>query len=144
MITDAMVEAALGEAVCDRAGMRRALEAALAAAPPPKQDTLLTVQYVKTLEAKLAALGAAWQPIETAPLGVPLVLGWHDPMATMGLADGGDWVSEIAHAGMPNTKPSGMSNGWRHGSATYWRPLPPPPITANDWASVSPSVHGDL
>jgi len=33
MITDAMVEAALGEAVCDRAGMRRALEAALAASP---------------------------------------------------------------------------------------------------------------
>ena len=77
--------------------------------------------------AAIASYDAAlWQPIESAPKDVELILGWHgcDAMANS------IWYTEIGLSGHENDKPPGMSNGWLHGRATHWRPLPQPPEAA--------------
>lgn len=65
-----------------------------------------------------------WQPIETAPPDVDLLLGW---METFGHRR---WVQAVAYAKHSNTchPDSGASNAWSHGQATHWRPLPPGPM----------------
>ena len=64
-----------------------------------------------------------WQLIETAPLNEDVILGWWESN------DGRtyEWRIATAWAGASNTKPPGMLNGWRHGRATHWMPLPEPP-----------------
>jgi hypothetical protein len=61
----------------------------------------------------------SWQPIETAPHGVRVLLGWRDWRDHA-------WCMEVAPAshGWRGVEVSTMS---RHGSATHWMPLPPPP-----------------
>jgi Protein of unknown function (DUF551) len=55
-----------------------------------------------------------WQPIETAPADVPLLLCW---------ADGEKWLFDVGEA--RNTR-----GGWSDGDATHWMPLPAPPATS--------------
>lgn len=61
---------------------------------------------------------AGWQPIETAPHGEEVLLGW--------LEWDGAWKMEVSQASWGwSTKTA--SNISRHGQATHWMPLPPPP-----------------
>jgi hypothetical protein len=62
-----------------------------------------------------------WRTIETAPLDQDLILGWRQDWPKP------EWRQTISWAGKSNTKPPGMSNAWRDGQATHWRPLPAPP-----------------
>lgn len=59
-----------------------------------------------------------WQPIDTAPWDIDLLLGWHGMR--------GEWKTEVGWAGRTNTCPkvSGASNGWQHGNATHWCHIP--------------------
>lgn len=65
----------------------------------------------------------AWQPIETAPSDTNVLLGWWRTFPKR------EWKTEAGWAVHSNRMPpeSGFSNGWRHGEATHWRPLPAPP-----------------
>lgn len=74
--------------------------------------------YLTALEDALS-----WQPIDTAPPDVDLLLGW---METFGHRR---WVQAVAYAKHSNTchPDSGASNAWSHGQATHWLPLPPGP-----------------
>lgn len=66
-----------------------------------------------------AADAAAWRPIDDdTPLGKDLLLA--SPVL-------GVWKQEVGWAGAPNTCGAGYSNGWRHGYATHYAELPPPP-----------------
>jgi hypothetical protein len=63
-----------------------------------------------------------WQPIESAPHNVKVILFWQDwrdgtPCMVIGFAVSGQRFD------------NGYSSISRHGSATHWRPLPPPPRT---------------
>ena len=53
-----------------------------------------------------------WQPIETAPKDVVLLLGWY------GFGDKWETCTDYYH----NSR-----GGWLHGQATHWMPLPEPP-----------------
>lgn len=55
-----------------------------------------------------------WQPIETAPRDVEVLLGWVSTWPTPA------WQVAAGLAG--STK-----GGWIHGNATHWRPLPEQP-----------------
>lgn len=60
-----------------------------------------------------------WIPIEEdaeidPPLDTPLLLGWWQYPAGHAWVAAADWVGS-------------SRGGWRHGSATHWMPLPPPP-----------------
>lgn len=58
-----------------------------------------------------------WQPIDTAPYGVRMLLGyWYR----------GEWVCEAAEASHGWTR-NDISNMSRHGQAMFWMPLPGPP-----------------
>jgi hypothetical protein len=72
------------------------------------------------LAAKYAS-AVTWQPIETAPMDIPVLLGWWEEWPAL------KWICSADIAGHENDKPPGMSNGWRNGSATHWMPLPAPP-----------------
>lgn len=76
-------------------------------------------RQIASLQSELAK--RKWQPIETAPLDMPLQLGWWE------LWPEKKWVEEISLAGHANDKGPGMSNAWLHGRATHWQPLPEPP-----------------
>ena len=74
-------------------------------------------------EAAPAAQGepSAWHRIEEdaevdVPLDTDLLLAWWDEWS-------GAWEIEANHAGSER-------GGWRHGRATHWMPLPPPPSEA--------------
>jgi hypothetical protein len=54
-----------------------------------------------------------WQPIETAPKDVPVLLGWEDSFRR-------EWEYEAGLYGSTR-------GGWLHGQATHWMPLPSPP-----------------
>lgn len=62
-----------------------------------------------------------WQPIQTAPHGQEVLLGWVDW--------DGAWITEVAMAtrGWRTERVSTMSS---HGRATHWQPLPAPPADA--------------
>jgi len=63
-----------------------------------------------------------WREIDDdAPLGTDVLLGWWQEWPRR------EWLQEVGWLGAPNTKPPGMSNGWRHGYATHWQRLPEPP-----------------
>ena len=68
-------------------------------------------------------LSSEWQPIETAPHGETVLLGWWN---SDGLG-GSDWICEVACASFGWRRGS-ISNMSRHGKATNWQPLPTPPI----------------
>jgi hypothetical protein len=55
-----------------------------------------------------------WQPIETAPKDIDLLLGWWREWPER------VWESSAGLAG--STK-----GGWLHGQATHWMPMPTPP-----------------
>lgn len=59
-----------------------------------------------------------WQPIETAPHEVEVLLGWREW--------DGKWKAEVAPASWGWTTRS-VSNISRHGQATRWMPLPEAP-----------------
>lgn len=67
-----------------------------------------------------------WMPIDEAPAGVELLLGWWDtnPHQTEDR-----WCMEVGKAITPSTIPAGspFNNGYAHGQATHWQPLPEPP-----------------
>jgi hypothetical protein len=64
-----------------------------------------------------------WMPIETAPRDTEILLAWWATWPERG------WKIESGWAGRSNSchPDSGASNGWLHGTATHWQPLPPPP-----------------
>lgn len=68
------------------------------------------------------AAGDGWMPIETAPHAQEVLLGWFDWA--------GDWLTEVSAAswGWRNERVSNIS---KHGSATHWRHLPPPPTAGS-------------
>lgn len=63
-----------------------------------------------------------WQPIETAPRGATVLLGWHDCL-------GGAWAAEVGMASW-GWKTKSVSNISAHGRATHWMPLPAAPGAA--------------
>lgn len=61
----------------------------------------------------------SWQPVETAPHGRDVLLGyvnWHSQ----------EWVCEVGQASHGWTR-NGVSTMSRHGQATHWQPLPGAP-----------------
>lgn len=58
-----------------------------------------------------------WQPIETAPHGEPVLLGWWYA---------GKWENEVAPA-TTGWQRGGFSTMSQHGQATHWMRLPAPP-----------------
>lgn len=67
------------------------------------------------IEAALtAAAKEGWQPIETAPRDIEVLLGWWTTWPDR------QWKMSSDLAG--STK-----GGWLHGQATHWQPLPEPP-----------------
>ncbi|GAJ29836.1 hypothetical protein [Acidomonas methanolica] len=68
-----------------------------------------------------AAAAAAWQHIATAPWNTDILLAWRGM--------NGEWKIEVGWAGKQNSCPreSGFSDGWQHGDAEFWMPLPEPP-----------------
>lgn len=66
-----------------------------------------------------AALAKAWRPINEAPHGVRVLLGWRD------WRDGA-WCMEVGCASHGRRTEAGSSVSY-HGSATDWTPLPVPP-----------------
>lgn len=63
-----------------------------------------------------------WQPIETAPFGETVLLGWRDWRDHQ-------WCMEVGPASH-GWRRGGINNVSLHGSATHWMPLPEPPTTA--------------
>lgn len=55
----------------------------------------------------------AWQPIETAPADVNVLLGWQSDYPA-------GWQSEVKFA-------HDTRGRWWHGQATHWMPIPPAP-----------------
>lgn len=66
-----------------------------------------------------AALAKAWRPVEIAPHGRRVLLGWRD------WRDGA-WCMEVGCASHGRRTEAGSSVS-SHGSATDWMPLPEPP-----------------
>jgi hypothetical protein len=60
-----------------------------------------------------------WQPIETAPFGERVLLGWRHWRDWQ-------WCMEVGPA-ISGWKRGNISNVSKHGSATHWMPLPEPP-----------------
>lgn len=60
-----------------------------------------------------------WQPIETAPKDVDVLLAWE--------SSDGKWEMEVGWSGHANKHKGGYSDGWLHGDATHWQPLPEAP-----------------
>jgi hypothetical protein len=64
----------------------------------------------------------SWQPIETAPHDEVVLLYWKD------------WADreymDVTRASTGQRYPNGYSDISRHGYATHWAPLPPPPSEA--------------
>lgn len=60
-----------------------------------------------------------WQPIETAPHGRRVLLGWHDWRDH-------HWCMEVGPA-TQGRRVGNASSISAHGSATHWMPLPAPP-----------------
>lgn len=58
-----------------------------------------------------------WQPIETAPDDVYVLLAHIDWL--------GEWR---VFSGLAGCK----KGGWKHGHATHWMPLPAPPLNTRD------------
>lgn len=69
-----------------------------------------------------------WQPIETAPSDLPLILGWESILPSRHF----EQVIDLARS---------TRGGWRHGSATVWRHIPRPPEN-NTAASTPPTQEG--
>ena len=95
---------------------------------PPVPDTTLLRGLIdpRDYDALRTAASAylealSWRPIETAPLDAIILLGWWEEWPAK------QWCYAASIAGHENDKPPGMSNGWRHGYATHWMPLPEPP-----------------
>lgn len=66
-----------------------------------------------------------WQPITSAPLSEDVLLGWWETWPQK------KWRYEAGWAGRKNSFPgTGVSNGYLHGQATHWMPLPAPPSAA--------------
>lgn len=61
-----------------------------------------------------------WQPIETAPHQIIILLCWWDDMIE-------EWCYECAFASWGKKNSLGHSNRSWHGEATHWMPLPPAP-----------------
>lgn len=90
-----------------------------------RPDTLTPDQWERLTRAVEDAVRAAadgWRPIESAPHGEDVFLGWWQDN---GLG-GRDWMQEVGLASWGWRRGS-ISNISRHGSATHWMPLPPPP-----------------
>jgi hypothetical protein len=64
-----------------------------------------------------------WRKIESAPLDEEILLAWLETWPEK------RWRFEAGIAGKSNRCPreTGYSDGWLHGSATHWIPLPAPP-----------------
>lgn len=100
----------------------RVTEAALAVLVEAKTMamTMRRRKIFNDLEAALAHEPAAeWRPIEEAPHNCAVLLGWHDWRD-------GQWCTAVGAASW-GERVGEYSNRSRHGSATHWRPLPPPP-----------------
>lgn len=97
----------------------------LRAAPCPhdisEQDVAAQVDGLcpLCLQGKVEVLRAAqeWQPIETAPADVDVLLCWWDEWPQ------GQWKQDLNLAIC-------TKGGWRHGRATHWMSLPEPPNDA--------------
>lgn len=61
-----------------------------------------------------------WRPIETAPHNKSVLLAWEDWRD-------GRWIITVDAASTGQRYENGYSSISRHGSATHWRELPPPP-----------------
>ena len=74
----------------------------------------LSPAYLDAIARAAIAAMPSWRPIDDAPLGEEFILGWWDEWPAR------VWRTTIDLAG--STK-----GGWRHGQATHYQPLPPPP-----------------
>jgi hypothetical protein len=68
-----------------------------------------------------------WQPIETAPHGETVLLGY---WTNDGLGNR-DWNADVGMASWGWRRGS-ISNMSYHGQATHWMPLPPAPVSESD------------
>jgi hypothetical protein len=76
-----------------------------------KRDDTEAAARIEALEAALQ-----WQPIETAPHGEIVLLGWFEDR---------DWQTVVGHASW-GWRTAQVSNVSRHSHATHWMPLPSP------------------
>src|SRR5690606_6201823 len=76
--------------------------------------------YAATKSALTAALAKAWRPIESAPHGERVLLGWTDWRD-------GQWCMDVGCASHGMRHDNGYSSVSHHGSATVWMPLPAAP-----------------
>jgi hypothetical protein len=67
-----------------------------------------------------AQLAQRWEPIDTAPYNLAVLLGWHHWRD-------GKWLTTVGTAVTGERLDNGYSNVSYHGSATHWQPLPDPP-----------------
>lgn len=96
---------------------------------PAKRDlaALTTDRDTWRLAHDLLEADKAWRDIVSAPMDVPVLLGWFETWPVL------VWRVTVDLAGHENDMPppapfqGTRSNGWRHGSATHWMPLPEPP-----------------
>jgi hypothetical protein len=93
------------------------IDAGHAQSPMPMADVLAIIARLRKAEAE-----RGWQPIETAPHGEIVLLGWWQ--------DNGlgahDWQTELGAASFGWRRGS-ISNISRHSRSTHWMPLPAPP-----------------
>ena len=82
----------------------------------------MTAAALSAVEAAIRADAMAWRPIETAPFGDVVLLGWwsEDGMG------GANWETEVGAAAW-GWRRGTISNRSMHGHATHWLPLPTPP-----------------
>ena len=80
-----------------------------------------------------------WLPIETAPLDEDILLAWFETWPAPA------WKIESGWAGRKNSCLGNASNGWLHGYATHWMPLPAPPaqILPNSGSRIVPQTAPD-
>lgn len=82
------------------------------------EQASLSPEQLRALD--IRAYPAEWQPIETAPHGKTVLLGWRDWRDHQ-------WCMEVGPASH-GWRRGGVSNISAHGSATHWMPLPAPPV----------------
>jgi hypothetical protein len=97
----------------------KAIESTMFAPHELPCDAELHARYCETARAVLAVM-SEWQPIETAPMDVDVILGWWESWP-----GGHQWRQVIAWASSSN--PRSPSNTRRIGKATHWMPIPAPP-----------------
>ena len=87
----------------------------------------------KNLERELNAANkriaelAEWRPIESAPMDTRVLLGWFETWPNLVWRMTADIAGHANDMPAPRPFEGTRSNGWRHGQATHWIPLPQPP-----------------